>query len=239
MKNTSSRRVCIPLLLFVLKACDKVPGVNQQCTLKPPRRPWRSGGGGGVRPLRPRCSRAKARHTCTRTRVSLRSGRPLFISHSKKTTHALPPCELSTSISAGIFHPTCLIPAHSIFIQGCANVPRSQTPRDLMFCGPISRPFISSPLSSSYLPLTPLSAFYSFIYSISFHIVTFFHPQLVVVTLVCLTLCRSRFPASLWPRHATPEWHGKHLRHTAEQRNWAQSRIASLDHHTFDAVARK
>lgn len=98
---------------------------------------------------------------------------------------ALVPCELSRSISAGAFHPTCLIPAQSIFIQGCANVPRSQTTRDLMFCRPISRPFISSrPALLSQLR-RPYNSIFIFIFL--FLILFFILFQLIICHLVCLT----------------------------------------------------
>lgn len=164
MKNISSRRVCIPLLLFVLKACDKVPGLEPAAHIKAPLRLRR----GGL-PLRLRRKETQSRQTVTNMKVDTLStcvtarGSPtvgcLSPTHPP-AKHTLIPCELSRSISAGAFHPTCLIPAHSIFIQGCANVPRSQTARDLMFCRPISRSFISSPLGSSYPPLSQLPCFF-------------------------------------------------------------------------------
>lgn len=167
MKNISSRRVCIPLLLFVLKACDRVPGLEPAAHIKTPLR-LRGGGGGeargrdGRRPMSRQAvtnMKLDTLSTCVTARESPTVGCLSPAHPPQKKKHALIPCELSRSISAGAFHPTCLIPAHSIFIQGCANVPRSQTARDLMFCRPISRPFISSPLGSSYPPLSQLPCF--------------------------------------------------------------------------------
>lgn len=226
IKNISSRRVCIPLLLFVLKACDKVPGLNQQCTLKPPRRLWRRSA--GVLPQRLRLRETQSCQTVTNMQsdmcvTAIRSPTVGYLSptHPPKN-HALIPCVLSTSISAGIFHPTCLIPAHSIFIQGCANVPRSQTARDLMFCRPISRSFISLPLRSSYLTLSQLWGFYLFIYLfiVSYYVFYFLEPPAWYLSLLFAS------HSSHLPQHGRPECQGKHLESKKQGirvTSWAQT----------------
>lgn len=95
MKNISSRRVCIPLLLFVLKACDKVPGLEPAAHIKAPLR-LRGGWGGGaaaeaetegdpVTPNRDKHEGGHAFHMCHRQRVAHRG---MFVSRSPpRKTH--------------------------------------------------------------------------------------------------------------------------------------------------------